>query len=1162
MKRKLSLVLCLSMLCCMLLGIPMITNAGSVRTDKVWYEADFEDGTTGDVVMRGSASLEIVNEGTGGHVLHVTERDGWVSGIWIDVSDMLQKTDVQDGEGYSAGFRMKAEEGQEFWLEVEMIAPKVDAGSASLGTGNFGRRIHITDEWTTVSLGKYYFKSDDKTDWANTATLGNIGFTAHSAEAGWGPSAPAFYIDDVQVSAPVDEEEGTEPGPGESGGIWYDTDFEDQTTGYVEMRDKAVLELVSDGADGNALYVTREAWYAGVWIDVSEMLQKTDIQEGGGYSIGFRMKAKEGENFWLQVEMIDPEEGGSLPTGSLGQRIRITDEWTTVSLGDYYFKSEAGDQAWANAATVGYVAFTTFPEEEGWGPTTQSFYLDDVQVSAPVGPETPPEKPDPNPDEDPEPGEEPAYTETFNNETVGELPDTDGALKIENDPAQARDGNYLRVVERKTGEANGFYWYNVNEFITAQGAGKYELKFYAKAEGEGTQILVLKGDTYLNPQATNITTEWAQYTITLDTAENVITETDLESGVNLVFSTGYDGKSNDLFLDDISFVRTGAYTPGEDPDPGEDPEPEPSDGPFLDVDGSFETISEATYWDHQIVKDGDAQDGDNYLHVVNRKTGEEAAICGFALNLDKLREMGVGNYKVSFWLRAVNSGEQTQASAYIIAKENGADQYGWYFQMSPKTPAGNEWIQFTSAPLSTTDPNLNKNLLEMDSATLYIINAWTPEYVTDFDLDNVTFTKTDEQIDPNPGGEEPEPGASDETITDGGFENPAETEQWNGVVIHDADEAAEGERYLHITDRPTEGQYYMEQSVWGTLVNLDKLRADEGGNYKLSFWLRAANVGEQTTVGAYIVGTKGQQEFYDWYFNMVPAATGVNGATAGDEWVHFESAPLSLDSLMEMDRAMLVITNWYENITDCDLDGVALTKTDETPIKDMAVEPEYTYDNPANLLDPYGDFDKLEDGNTLWNGVVVADPDGAHSGDNYLLISDRTAGNYRFDFSLIGLQDVIRDNGAGKYYYSCWLKTKNAGETTVLQPILYYDDTGAEYWMSPITVTDEWTFFGVTYDDVNNFFNAESGGLPVPGGVAEFRFYNAPGEESYPDYCIDDLAFWKYYEEQSAEQPDDGNQSQNPNTGVGVPMLPLAVTALAGGCLIAVRRRRTCFNRL
>ena len=116
MKRKLSLVLCLSMLCCMLLGIPMITNAGSVRTDKVWYEADFEDGTTGDVVMRGSASLEIVNEGTGGHTLHVTGRDGWVSGIWIDVSDMLLKTDVQDGEGYSAGFRMKAEEGQEFWL--------------------------------------------------------------------------------------------------------------------------------------------------------------------------------------------------------------------------------------------------------------------------------------------------------------------------------------------------------------------------------------------------------------------------------------------------------------------------------------------------------------------------------------------------------------------------------------------------------------------------------------------------------------------------------------------------------------------------------------------------------------------------------------------------------------------------------------------------------------------------------------------------------------------------------------------------------------------------------------------------------------------------------------------------------------------------------------
>ena len=1051
MKRQLSLVLCLSLLCSMLIGVPMLTNAATERTDKVWYEADFDDGTLDDPfhirnnydIGGPTADYGFADDGNGGKALHITNRTTNYGGLEIDVSEMVKNTEIRDGEGYSMGFRIKAEEGESFYVTALIYG----GGDGCLGNNYTSWRV-TDDKWTDIKLGANYFTQNDKdgvTDWMNGTQTANI--ILLTSPNGTGDSGnplrvanqAGYYIDDVQVSAPADvETEGTV----RADGVWYETDFDNEAMGDVQLRNSdgtVNTEYTEDGNGGKALHViSRPVYYNGIHINVSEMLKNTEIRNGEGYSMGFRMKAEAGEKFWLRVELYDPKNAGGEKVdngylGSIESYFLITDEWTLVPLGRYFFTSgyDSG-RGWANSAVSGNIGFVTFDcgdNDVRGDSNTAGFYIDDVQVSAPydqaqavaafvaavqalpAAGEVAHEDGgaidsalamyedlstytglnlkavqqakavldeikaayDALGSENPDPEKEPPYTETFNSQAVGPVQGDEGpvqGLEIANDPAEARDGSrYLHVVQRDAAEERPFFYHNVNEEIADQGTGTYELRFYAKAKGGETQLLVLKGEVYL-PLVT-VTEEWVLYTIPLNEENTVVTEEDLK-GLTFTFRTGYDGKTNELFFDDIAFVRTGAYNPDTDPDPG------------------------------------------------------------------------------------------------------------------PTIP--------------------------------------------------------------------------DTLISDGGFENAAEGEvQWNGVVVRD-ESAPEGEQYLRITDRPVEGEYFEERSVWGTPISLERLRADEGGNYKLSFWLRAANAGEQTQVAAYIVGTKIGKEYYDWYFNMIPTQEGVNGAIAGNEWVKFESAPLSLNDLAKMDSAMLVITNWNELITDCDLDGVALIKTEETPPVDMVVEPEYTYDNPANLLDPYGTFDTLKDGNMLWNGMVVNDPQGAHSGDNYLLISDRTEGAYRFDFSLIGLQNILKDNGAGMYYYSCWLKTKNEGDTTVLQPILYYDDTGAEYWMPRITVTDEWTFFGVTYDEVNSFFNAENGGLPVPGAVAEFRFYNAPGQETYPDYCIDDLAFWKYYEEQSTEEPDDGNQSEtggrNPHTGVGLPVLPVVAAALAGSTLAVVRRRR------
>ena len=220
MKRQLSLVLCLSLLCSMLIGVPMLTNAATERTDKVWYEADFDDGTLDDPfhirnnydIGGPTADYGFADDGNGGKALHITNRTTNYGGLEIDVSEMVKNTEIQDGEGYSMGFRMKAEEGEKFWLRVELYDPK-NAGGDKVGNGylwSIESYFLITDEWTPVPLGQYFFTSDYDSGrgWANSAVSGNIGFVTFDCgdnDVRGDSNTAGFYIDDVQVSAPYDQ---------------------------------------------------------------------------------------------------------------------------------------------------------------------------------------------------------------------------------------------------------------------------------------------------------------------------------------------------------------------------------------------------------------------------------------------------------------------------------------------------------------------------------------------------------------------------------------------------------------------------------------------------------------------------------------------------------------------------------------------------------------------------------------------------------------------------------------------------------------------------------------------------------------------------------------------------------------------------------------------
>ena len=92
------------------ISITLIMSAGFVSVfadsqsslkgiSKVWYSADFNNGSTGDAVIRndeGYVGTEYVDDGFGGKALHIKSRVANYDGLRIDVSDMLGATDIQN----------------------------------------------------------------------------------------------------------------------------------------------------------------------------------------------------------------------------------------------------------------------------------------------------------------------------------------------------------------------------------------------------------------------------------------------------------------------------------------------------------------------------------------------------------------------------------------------------------------------------------------------------------------------------------------------------------------------------------------------------------------------------------------------------------------------------------------------------------------------------------------------------------------------------------------------------------------------------------------------------------------------------------------------------------------------------------------------------------
>ena len=408
MKRVFSIFLSMMLLVSGCLFSAQAAETDTHRVTKVWYSADFNNESTGDAVIRndeGYVGTEYVDDGLGGKALHIKSRVANYDGLRIDVSDMLGATDIQNSsEGYSAGFRIKAEMGKQFWLRVEMYG-LTDANGGKIGNGYLGNvesYTLVTDEWQTVSIDSLYFvKEYSENDWANSAVSGNIGFVTKPYIEGKEPyqiyegTTEAFYIDDINVSAPTDVTENTV----RSDAVWYSSDFDNGELGDVSIRSDeggyVGTEYTDDGNGGKALHFARRSLnYDGLRIDVSDMLNNTDIKSNSeGYSASFRIKAEAGKKFWLRVEMyaVKDADTNALRNGYLGSVERyflITDSWTVINASDIVFMGgdEGYDRYWANnavSANIGFVTLECTENDGKGGGVRDGFYIDDIKVTAP-----------------------------------------------------------------------------------------------------------------------------------------------------------------------------------------------------------------------------------------------------------------------------------------------------------------------------------------------------------------------------------------------------------------------------------------------------------------------------------------------------------------------------------------------------------------------------------------------------------------------------------------------------------------------------------------------------------------------------------------------------------------------------------------------------------
>ncbi len=128
------------------------------------------------------------------------------------------------------------------------------------------------------------------------------------------------------------------------------------------------------------------------------------------------------------------------------------------------------------------------------------------------------------------------------------------------------------------------------------------------------------------------------------------------------------------------------------------------------------------------------------------------------------------------------------------------------------------------------------------------------------------------------------------------------------------------------------------------------------------------------------------------------------------------------------------------------------------------------------------------------------------------MISERDS---RGDLS-IDVTPIIKANGGGKYYFSCWMKTREKGVSAEVLPLVLYvksETDVTEYEIGETIITDEWTFVGVTIQEINRYFANQQQGLADIGNnvnYAALRFYTADteadeGGNMFPDFYIDEL---------------------------------------------------------
>ncbi len=218
MKRILSIVLCaLLLLGC---AVPCVFAETVKREAKVWYTADFDDGTPGIAQRRTDGGWDVsfsyVDDDKGGQAVYIERgknvanaSEYYYCGLKIDLSAMLSGTDIQSGEGYSVGFRAKAAPGETIYVMPEFygVNPVPEEHKAHLYVDGQKVLFEVTgDKWTEVQLGDYFFAGDiyKGTTFGNAATEGFLTFITCSDPEGRTQTHDDLYLDDIQVSAPTD----------------------------------------------------------------------------------------------------------------------------------------------------------------------------------------------------------------------------------------------------------------------------------------------------------------------------------------------------------------------------------------------------------------------------------------------------------------------------------------------------------------------------------------------------------------------------------------------------------------------------------------------------------------------------------------------------------------------------------------------------------------------------------------------------------------------------------------------------------------------------------------------------------------------------------------------------------------------------------------------